>query len=89
MSGILSAVIAFIKAVAAFIGWKQQAALMEAGKKEGNAEMAKAEMESENVLKEIADERSQIVSGGTADDIAKRLRSRKEGDSGPSGRYES
>lgn len=74
--GIVAALLGFL--AARFDKAKSDQALQDAA-------VSKAEAATEEVITEIADERSQVVTGGSAADIAQRLRSRKSDGSGSAG----
>ena len=66
------------KVVAALLAfWAGERQRREGNEAREDLGAARAEAETQDVISEIADERSQVATGGTAADIASRLRSRR------------
>jgi hypothetical protein len=82
LASILGAVAAALKAVAAYITWARDRTLVALGAAQERNASSEAQAATQEILKEVADERASIPDPATDnDDIAGELRKQKTGNS--------
>lgn len=80
LASILGAISAAVKLAAGYLGWKRDKTLIALGRSEQKQIDTEAQEQAQEVIKDIADERSAIPDAASdPDDVARELRGQKTG----------